>query len=191
MRRLLFFAVTVLTAALVILAVPTEAEGAIYRDTVRLHIRAASDEKEDQATKLAVRDRVLELVSAELSGGLSRADAEEVIRGMLGEIKTVAEGVVRERGYTYGVTVSLGEEYFPTREYEGFTLPSGTYTSLVIELGGGEGQNWWCVMYPPLCLGASVDDSAVAYSDSEVRLIRGDGLKVKFKTLELYSKYFG
>lgn len=190
MRKNILPILAVLVASLVIIAIPTEAEGAIYEDTVRLHILANSDTEKDQALKLAVRDAVLEEFSAELSGSGSKEAAEKRIRALLPEIKALAERVIKERGYTYGVRVKVGEEWYSTREYEDFTLPAGMYTSLVIEIGEADGRNWWCVMYPPLCLGASVEDAAAAYSDEEIRLIRNEGVQVKFKALELISKYF-
>ncbi len=191
MRKSILPIIAVLVAALVLLAIPTEAEGAIYEDTVRLHILANSDTEEDQALKLAVRDAVLREFSAELRGSGSKEAAEKKINTLLPEIEALAEKVVKENGYTYSVSVSVGEEWYSTRKYEDFTLPAGKYTSLVIEIGEGDGRNWWCVMYPPLCLGASVEDAAAVYSDEEVRLIRNEGVKVKFKALELISKYFG
>ena len=191
MRKSIFPIIAVLVAALVLLFIPTEAEGAIYEDTVRLHILANSDTEEDQELKLAVRDAVLREFSAELGGSGSKETAEKKIKALLPEIEALAEKVVKENGYTYGVRVSVGEEWYSTRKYEDFTLPAGTYTSLVIEIGEGDGRNWWCVMYPPLCLGASVEDASAAYSDEEVRLIRNEGVKVKFKALELISRYFG
>ena len=187
---------SILTAMLIVAALPTEADAEIYDDTLRLHILAASDSEEDQALKLAVRDGILAEYSAELSGVGDLEDAKAALEACLPDIIATAERIVAESGYDYRVTASLGEEWYDTRVYEDFTLPKGEYVSLRILLGGGEGENWWCVMFPPMCLGASVDGGETSYSDSEVKLIQNNGsYKVKFKLLELASsaikKLFG
>ena len=191
MRKILFPALTVLIVTMLLLTIPTEAEGAIYEDTVRLHILANSDSKEDQAVKLLVRDAVLSEFSAVLADAESQEDAVKKIESITPEIVSVAERVIKENGYTYEARVRVDKEWYGTREYDNFTLPAGEYTSLVISLGDAEGKNWWCVMYPPLCLDACTEDASIAYSDEEIKLIKPDGLKIKFKTLELFSKYFG
>ena len=101
---------------------------------------------------------------------------------------------MRERGYDYGCEVEIGVEWYDTREYEDFTLPKGYYTSLRVMLGEAEGKNWWCVMYPPLCLDIATedapDDGALGYSKEEYALITNDGYNVKFKVLEVFSEAF-
>ena len=127
----------------------------------------------------------------ELGSRRTKCEAAKKVSELLPKIRKTAEETVRKNGYTYTVNIRMGEEYYPTRRYEGFTLPAGTYLSLIVELGDADGQNWWCVMYPPLCVGASVEDAAVSYSGEELRLIRGEGVRVKFKALELFSRYLG
>ncbi len=174
---LLLLAVTV-----VIALIPTEREAAIYEDTVRLHIRARSDSEEDQAVKLQIRDRVLAEYGPLVSGGdIDGARAE--IAEHLGDIQRSVDGWLTELGYGYGCEVALGREWFDTREYESFCLPAGEYDSLIISLGGGEGENWWCVMYPPMCLDAAV--GAERYTDEERGLVAGGKYRVRFKLLEL------
>ncbi len=175
-----------------LLALPTEAEGAIYEDTVRLHVLAASDTEADQSVKYEIRDRLLLTYGEELSrcespeGAVARAEA------LLPEMEEAVEGWLSELGMPYGAKVTLTEEWYDTRSYQSFQMPKGYYLSLRVILGEGEGQNWWCVMYPPLCLDlaterAEADDAILGYTDEELRLIEGGGYQIKFKLLELFS----
>ncbi len=177
---LLLLAVTV-----VISLIPTEKEAAIYDDTVRLHIRARSDSDEDQAVKLEIRDRVLDKYGP-LTAAADTEGARAEIASRLADIRQSVDGWLCELGYDYGCEVTLGREWFETREYEGFTLPAGEYDSLIIALGGGEGANWWCVMYPPMCLDAAT--GAKSYTDEERGLVAGGKYRVKFKLLELCAE---
>lgn len=195
MKRFLFFSYAILLATLVLAVVPTDAEAMIYEDTVRLHILANSDTKEDQELKLNIRDRVLKKYGKALSVAENADGAVTIGNSLLSEIEMDCRKWIGELGYGYDVSVTLTDEWYDTREYEDFTLPSGIYHSLRIIIGEGEGKNWWCVMYPPLCTDASVekapsDDAVIGYSESEVRLITEKGYNVKFKSLELLSKLF-
>lgn len=193
MKKILTMALSLLTAALLMGAMPTEADAEIYSDTLRLHILAASDTEEDQALKLLVRDAILAEYSAQLSGqdGLDAALAEA--EALLCDIKATAERCIKENGYDYSVEVSLGEEWYDTREYEDFSLPRGVYSSLIVKIGEGKGRNWWCVMYPPMCLDMALDapsdDWVSDYTESELSLISGGKYRVKFKILELISDF--
>ena len=195
MKKTLMPLIAILAATLLIAVMPTEAEAEIYSDTLRLHILANSDSEEDQALKLAVRDRLLLTYGEELSRSENRLDAEERIEGLLSEMEDCAENVIREQGYGYEVSASVTTEWYDTRKYESFTLPQGYYSSLQIIIGEGEGRNWWCVMYPPLCLDMALedappDDALINYTDEECSLISGGGYNVKFKLLELVSEAF-
>ena len=185
MRKTVIPALTLLFIALVMAVMPTENEGAIYEDTVRLHILASSDDREDQQLKLSVRDAVLKEYGATLSLFDSAAEAKEELSKKLTEIEEFADKTVCELGYGYKTKVSLTEEWYDTRDYESFSLPAGYYTSLRIIIGEGEGQNWWCVMFPPLCLDVLSTDKG--YSDAEELLITRK-YNVKFKILELISR---
>lgn len=193
MKKILTMALSLLTAALLMGAMPTEADAEIYSDTLRIHILAASDTEEDQALKLLVRDAILAEYSAQLSGqdGLDAALAEA--EALLCDIKASAERCIKENGYDYSVEVSLGEEWYDTREYEDFSLPRGVYSSLIVKIGEGAGRNWWCVMYPPMCLDMALDapkdDWVQDYTDEELSLISGGKYRVKFKLLELISDF--
>ncbi len=172
-------------ATMFIAAIPTDAEYKIYEDTVRLHILANSDSEADQELKLALRDAVLLEYGEELSALESREAAVERLSARLPEIKSFSDEKLRELGADYKTEVTLSEEWYDTREYESFTLPCGYYTSLRIMIGNAEGKNWWCVMFPPLCLDAAISDKV--YTKEEEFLITRK-YNVKFKILELISE---
>lgn len=185
---------SLLAAALLLAALPTEADAAIYEDTVRLHILANSDSEEDQAVKLALRDHILHTYASSLGACESRAAAEETVSALLEKIRSSADAFLSERGVPYRSEVTFTVEHYETRRYEEFTLPAGYYPSLRILLGNAEGKNWWCVMYPPLCLSMSLDtdteDAFGRYNQSEQRLIRGE-YRVRFKLLEAVTGLMG
>lgn len=195
MKKLFLPVFALLFATLIMASMPTEAEAAIYEDTVRLHILAASDSQEDQKLKLEIRDELLKKYGEILKASENINAAKETITAYLAEIEEFTEAKIKERGYGYSVTATLSEEWYDTREYEDFTLPKGTYTSLRIVIGKGEGQNWWCVMFPPLCLDIATentpaDDGIIDYTKEEISLIKNEKYKVKFKILELLSDAF-
>ena len=178
----------ILLSSLFIAVLPTESEALIYEDTLRLHILANSDEDGDQALKLKVRDAILYEYSYELSSNDSISSAEATLSTLIPQIKELAERTVKDAGYDYEVDVSLGVEWFDTREYDDFTLPKGNYHSLIIKLGNAEGKNWWCVMFPPLCLDIATEKSPPQYTSEETKLIKSSKYNVKFKILELVSE---
>lgn len=134
---------------------PIHGEEKIYESVVRLHVLANSDSDEDQALKLKVRDAILSHVSPKVIDSASREEAIDILQGELDEIKRVAAAVVNKEGYDYSVNVTLTLEEYPTRNYEAMSFPSGEYVSLRVMIGEAEGQNWWCVLFPPLCLSAA------------------------------------
>lgn len=153
---------------------------------VRLHVIAASDADEAQAVKLQVRDAVLAYLEPKLADVTDVDAAQEIIAANLDGVAQAAHTVTPD-----AVTVTLGPERYPTREYETFSLPAGVYTSLRVTLGAGEGHNWWCVIFPPLCMESSLSDRAVeTLSDDDVKLITedGDGYVLRFRLLELWGK---
>ena len=161
---------------------------------VRLHVLANSDSEEDQALKLLVRDAILERAEDLLSKSGDREEAEGLLRGRLLEFEQVAAAVIAQAGYDYPVRVELEDTQFPTKEYDGFTLPAGEYLALRVLIGEAKGQNWWCVVFPPLCTTASVEVPASALeaglSEEEVRLITEEntGYVLKFKAVELWER---
>lgn len=159
---------------------------------VRLHVLANSDSQEDQALKLRVRDRILACAEPLLAGAAGRQEAEVLLRGRISELEQAAAAEIRACGYDYDVTIRLEDTVFPTREYEGFTLPAGKYLALRAVIGTGEGQNWWCVVFPPLCAAASADvpETALAagFSQEQVGLIteENQGYVLKSKLVEFW-----
>lgn len=159
---------------------------------IRLHVIANSDGADDQDLKLEVRDRVLDKLEPLLESGSGKASAEEIIGDNLELLEDEAMKVISGRGLDYSVKASLTEEFYPTREYESFSLPAGEYTSLRIIIGEGEGANWWCVVFPPLCTTVETVKSGDfdELSDEEVSLITedGTGYVIKFKALEILAE---
>lgn len=161
---------------------------------VRLHVLANSDSEEDQALKLLVRDAVLERAENVLVQTSDRAEAEGKLRGQLLEFERAAAEVIREEGYDYTVTVELADTEFPTRAYDGFTLPAGEYLALRVLIGEAAGQNWWCVVFPPLCTAAAADTSvsamATGFTEEEIKLITEEdsGYILKFKVVEFWEE---
>ena len=161
---------------------------------VRLHVLANSDSEEDQALKLLVRDAVLERATALLERTESRAEAETLLRESLPELETIGEETVRANGYSYDVTAELEDTSFPTKDYDGFSLPAGEYLALRILIGAGAGQNWWCVVFPPLCTAASADvpETALAagLTEDQASLMTEEdsGYVLKFKAVEWWEQ---
>lgn len=153
---------------------------------VRLHVIADSDADAAQAVKLQVRDAVLAYLEPQLADVTDIDAAQEIIAANLDGIAQAARTVTTDT-----VTVTLGTERYPTREYETFSLPAGEYTSLRVTLGAGAGHNWWCVIFPPLCVESALSDRAIeTLSDDDVKLIteEGDGYVLRFRVLELWGK---
>lgn len=150
---------------------------------VRLHIRAASDSEEDQALKEAVRDRLIgELFSGELPE--SRARALEFIEENIGEVERLARDELSSRGCGYDVKAYIARESFDTCFYEDFTLPAGEYTALRVDIGGGGGKNWFCVMYPPVCLPAAGLSAGQAFGGFRIVTREPQKIRVRLKLLE-------
>lgn len=162
----------------------------VQEEVLRLHIPANSDSEEDQRIKLELRDHLLERYGAELSDSGSLSEAERRTEELLPEIEEDCQRFLAERGVEYGARAELAEMYFTTREYGEVTLPAGNYKALRITLGSGEGRNWWCVMFPPLCLPAVTEnengDGAEMLSD--FRTDRPQRVKVKFALYELLKE---
>ena len=162
----------------------------ISEDVFRLHILANSDAEYDQQLKLKVRDAILEK-GQELF--LNCSSLDEIINTCEDNIalfSATAEQCITDNGYGYSVNVYVDKEWFNTREYEEITLPSGIYNALKIEIGEAEGHNWWCVMFPAICLSA-VSDSEIneILDDEEVDLINSNQkYEIRFKIVEVYEK---
>lgn len=163
---------------------------------VRLHVVANSDSDEDQALKLQVRDAVLEQCRELLAGADTAENAREALEGALPDLAAAGLAVVEEQGYDCPVAVSLEYASFPTIDYGDFSLPAGNYQALRVELGAGEGHNWWCVLFPTLCLEPVSDlaQSAMAegLTEEDVELLTRDGAEyeLRFRILELLGSIF-
>lgn len=195
-KRLKVWEIGLLVGMILILAYGAAAlqtQEALADKVVRLHVLAHSDSEEDQALKLEVRDAVLQEAEELLEYAADRKEAEGLLRGQLLEFERTAAETIRSAGYDYPVTVELTDTRFPTRQYDGFALPAGEYLALRVLIGDAEGQNWWCVVFPPLCTAAVTDFSETAaeagLSDEEVSLITEEraGYVVKFKVIELWN----
>ena len=194
--NLKFFEIALLIGLAVFLtsgALALRTQDELADKVVRLHVLANSDSGEDQALKLQVRDVVLERATAILEQSADRREAESCLRGQLLELERIAAEKIAAEGYDYPVTVNLENTDFPTKEYDGFTLPAGEYLALRVIIGEGKGQNWWCVVFPPLCTAASADVPAsalaVGFSEEEVSLIteENQGYVLKFKAVEWWE----
>lgn len=154
---------------------------------VRLHVIAASDSDTDQAVKLQVRDAALALLEPALESAETPEQAQAIITDMLPALESAAEETAG-----LSTAASLGWEHYPTRVYEGFSLPAGEYLSLRLEIGPAQGRNWWCVVFPPLCAAAAEDaDALTALLDGEdAALVTGDGegYVLKFRLMELWDQ---
>ena len=160
----------------------------IRDEVVRLHILANSDSEADQQVKLAVRDALLSSGKELFSGTVNKENAAEMLDLQKQELTETANRVLRENGFDYEAEIYLANEYFTTRSYENFTLPAGEYLALKVILGNGEGHNWWCVMFPPLCLPAATDnaDLNAVFGEDEVTLIESNPeYEIRFKIVEI------
>lgn len=185
------FCAVFLAACTLLSLFPLHGEEAIYDSMIRLHVIAASDSPADQAQKLAVRDAILGGLSDTLNGAADYKTAREAITAVLPQVEAIAAETAQRP-----VTVTLGRESYPTRQYEGFSLPAGEYTSLRVIIGEGEGQNWWCVLFPRLCTDYATEDSfyedfiAAGFSPEQYRLIQNESgvrYKIRFRILELLT----
>lgn len=161
------------------------------RDQVfRLHILANSDSEEDQSCKLAVRDRLLREGAFLFDGAQSETEAAALAAEALPRLQAVAQDEVFRQGYDYPVRVEVARCSFNTRVYEETTLPAGEYEALRVILGDGAGHNWWCVMFPPMCLPAAQESETLSevLEEEEMDIVEG-GTKyeIKFKAVELYE----
>ncbi len=135
----------------------------IRNGILRLHVIAASDSSKDQRMKLLVRDELLKKGAEIFSVSTTKKDAENKISSSIKELEKTAQDFLKSENYPYDAEVRLGKSFFPTRKYDGFTLPAGYYDALKVVIGKGEGQNWWCIMFPALCLPAA--EGTEAYFD--------------------------
>ena len=158
---------------------------ALEENFLRLHVVGASDSKEDQDVKLLVRDAVLASLEEGLDDLTDPAAAYDYVARMLPKVKAAADRCLQEAGFSDTVQVSLTEEAFPTREYDTFSLPAGVYQALRVVIGEGEGKNWWCVVFPQLCVGEDfVETASVAGLSPELTGTLEGEYEIRFWVLE-------
>ena len=170
----------------------------IREEVLRLHVIANSDEEYDQELKLKVRDALLQSGESIFSGSEDIISAESKIADKSYILRYTAEETVRNLGFDYDVKIELARSYFPTRTYGELTLPAGYYKAVRVIIGEGKGKNWWCIMFPPLCLPAVTNKEEIIsdfLSDEEMKIVTAEpGYEIRFWLVEKYyqvkNKYF-
>ncbi|MGN0807824.1 MAG: stage II sporulation protein R [Candidatus Coproplasma sp.] len=156
--RITFFLLFIIIAT-VLFALPKNSQSAnADSDYLRIHVRANSNLEEDQTVKYQVKERVVEFITPYIKECVTKEAAMEVIGGLCEEIAEVCEEELLAQGFSYGAKAEIRQENFPTRVYGELTLKEGVYDALIVELGTGKGDNWWCVIYPPLCFTSASQD---------------------------------
>ena len=196
-RALIIFTALVLLISAAGAVLPVNGEVGLYDKMIRLHVIANSDDDEDQALKLKVRDAALEYAAALTEDCADISEAKKRIEEHKDDLEKVCRAAVVDNGYDHGVEIKLGYEKYPEKTYGDFTLPSGDYYSVRVLIGEAEGHNWWCVLFPPLCVGAATEERSVMASagltKNEVDIITendGDGYVIKFKIVEFLRGIF-
>lgn len=156
---------------------------------LRMHVIANSDSDEDQKLKLEVRDAVLSEGKELFDGSITSNEAVDKISPHLSRLETVALDVIKANGFDYNVNITVEKEYFKTRVYDSsVTLPAGYYTAIKVVIGEGEGQNWWCVMFPPMCLPSAMAECELSdvLTEEETEIVFGNNkYKFQFKIIEI------
>ena len=194
-KRVLAFCSIIFIAVMVIGLLPVHGEWRIYDEVIRLHVRANSDSDEDQSLKLKVRDCVISEVEGLIGGISDREAALDILskEESLASIKDAAQRVIDAEGYDYAAGVTLGEESYPRKNYGSLCFPSGSYTSLRVQIGEAEGKNWWCVLFPQLCLSVATERNEeafveVGFTPEQYRIVTDTDepeYEVRFKILEI------
>ena len=199
MKKFLILLLSLTIAAFVTLSFARftmEEELDIYDKTLRLHIPANSDSDIDQNVKLKVRDEILKLLEKPLASCTTRDEAAEIVQNMTKEIEVTANNVLKENGLEYSATAKLTTEYYPEKTYGDITLPAGTYRSLKIELGKADGHNWWCMLFPQVCVGTAIPSEKLAevgFTANQIRVLTEHEdyeYVVKSKLLEILDSLF-
>lgn len=191
---LLLFIYTFICAFSYVSAVSTDIQDSVFR----LHVIANSDSSEDQNLKYIVRDKVLEYINSISGNESSKEDVINLAKANINEIQKIAENTINENGYNYSVKLNIGNFAFPTKTYGDISFPAGFYDALKIEIGEAKGQNWWCVMFPPLCFvdvtsGVVPEESKEVIkenlSEEEYELLseNSNDINFKFKIVEMFQ----
>lgn len=198
-KRILTLSIVAAVCLLAIGLLPVHGEEEIYDKVVRLHVLANSDSEKDQAIKLKVRDAILEVTVPLLENCQSKEEAVLLLEENQPFLIATAQTVLQENGFEDAVSIEMGLEDYPTRTYDSLCFPAGEYISMRVSLGEGEGQNWWCCLFPPLCLGAATvkdkeaEDAciSVGFTPTQYKVITESDKPVyraRFKILELLGK---
>lgn len=165
----------------------------IRNNVLRIHIIANSDSEEDQSLKLRVRDEILSRCSYLFEDTENISQTIETAKENLPLIEDVAKSVIEENGFYYDVSSEIVKMDFDKKVYENFTMPKGSYNAIRIKIGEAKGKNWWCVMYPPLCVPTVSETEMAEYlTDEEIDIITSpQKYEVRFKCVEIYEKIFG
>lgn len=170
MKKILIAAIGLAILIAVIVLIPTQSTNA---DFLRIHIRADSNNVADQNVKYAVKTAVVDYLTPIIADAHSKNEAMNKVSAHLSDVEKVCDNVLKANGFSYGSHVKLTREQFPDRAYGEFTLEQGVYDALIIELGSGNGNNWWCVVYPPLCFvgGESNGTNRITYKSKLLEII--------------------
>ncbi|HJJ03511.1 MAG TPA: stage II sporulation protein R [Clostridiaceae bacterium] len=192
----LLFIYTIICAVSYVNAVSSNIESSVFR----LHVIANSDSKEDQDLKYIVRDNILTYINEISKNASTKEEVIEIARNNIDTIKQIAQETVYENGYNYSVNIKIGNFAFPTKQYGDISLPAGFYDALRVEIGSASGQNWWCVMFPPLCFvdvsfGVVPEESKEVLQENlsyeEYNLLsenqNNSDMNFKFKIVELFQ----
>ena len=189
MRKLKIFIPIFLILLLISgIAKPIITSESISQKVFRLHILANSDSPYDQNLKLLVKDEILKLSTELFTDAKSVNDARHIAEDNIKAFENTAQQVVEANGYSYNISVTTDKEYFNTRKYDGFIMPAGEYNTLKIIIGNGEGHNWWCVMYPSVCISGCTDDFDEIMNDEEKEMLTSSKFIPKFKIIEIYER---
>ena len=195
MRKIIKFAVFVIVLAMVLEFMGVSSDKQYLQESViRLHVVAASDSQQDQAVKLKVRDAVVSYVEEAMSHVMTFQEAKAWLQEHLPQIQNIANDVLDRLGFSDKAVATLQPEAFPMRHYDSFSLPSGVYDALRITIGEGRGQNWWCVVFPNLCLpavGETTQDVAAGagFDQTLIRTVtRREGYQIRFYFMDLLGK---
>lgn len=165
--------------------------GQIRESVLRLHILANSDNEEDQALKLKVRDRILSETGELFEEAADLDSAENQVAESMQYVKQIAEDEIRKQGFDYPVNVELCNMFFNTRQYDGVTMPAGRYDAMRVTIGKAEGQNWWCVLYPPMCIPAAQPKKGLdeVLDQGELEIVQSSPkYEVRFACVELFER---
>ncbi len=194
MKNLLTITAVIAFIFIFIGLMPVHGEAEVYDSVLRLHVLANSDTDEDQALKLKVRDSILSASAPIMEGCETREEAIAALTSAIPTLTSAASETIQREGFDYPVRIELCEEDYPTKSYESFCFPAGEYLSLRVLIGDAAGQNWWCVLFPPLCLSAATDQTdaeeafiAVGLTDDQYKIITetdSPTYQVRFKILE-------